>query len=83
MHLNQKKTSIYQRKKKPNITQGAYFLMSTRRLNGKEGGNCRINPRWVAFWITVVFYKLLLKLKKKWVHIPARNSTFATAPENL
>ena len=57
--------------------------MRTRSISCKPKSEPKINPRWVACWVTLVFYKLLLKLKKWWVHIPASNSIFENAPDNL
>ena len=49
----------------PIIREGPYFLMRTRGYTDKQVSNSpRINPRWVAFWVTEVFYKLVVKLKK-------------------
>ena len=50
---------------RPLIKQGAYFLMRTRSITCKPKRETKINPRWVPCWVTVVFYKLLLKLKKR------------------
>ena len=77
------KKKLPKKQKRQLIKEGPYFCMRTRSITCKPKLDPKINPRWVACWVTVVFYKLLLKLKKQWVHIPAGNSTFETAPEKL
>ena len=59
--LNKK---LPKKQRRPLIKQGPYFLMRTRSITYKPNTETKINPRWVACWVTVVFYKLLLKLKK-------------------
>ena len=42
-----------------------------------------INPRWVGFWMNVIFFELLKKLPLHWVHVPRGNASDRIAPAEL
>ena len=42
-----------------------------------------INPRWVGFWMNVIFFELVKKVPRKWVHVPSGNASERIAPTEL
>ena len=54
------------------------------KMKSKEEDIIRgINPRWVGFWMNVIFYELVKKLPLQWVHVPSGNASDKIAPAKL
>ena len=42
-----------------------------------------LTSTWVGSWVSVIFYKLLMKLPNIWIHVPPGNPSDEVAPEWL